>query len=322
MICTVWVGGASVCFPPSRRSLWANAGQISRVIAVSASAYLTFMRHAKLDRRLSESRLCLEVRRYGLVPMEAEIDIPFTSCDSHTCTRANKPIPHVSASSTVRGQSREKLFIRDTNWRVKNFDLNMWFRFQTYFKEIAINVYSMLRNGNSILSWEKRKNALRPDQLGRDKVIIPAGRDGFSDFQCLQGRRGFDRLNFWRLLYYHLLWSSELGLRVCTGRQVFIRPYCTSISSSVDVIGRKLSFCRMSIIWLVSLAVPVRCPMPDHPPCQIIPHPLAQSASALGSRKIFYDPLFSTLRLATLIEWETIIRQAGEAVFLFRKRRK
>ena len=57
--------------------------------------------------------------------------------------------------------------------------------------------------------------------------------------------------------------------------------------------------------------------MPDHPPCQIIPHPLAQSASAPGSRKIFYDSLSSTLRLAALIEWETEIRQAGEAVFLF-----
>ena len=51
-------------------------------------------------------------------------------------------------------------------------------------------------------------------------------------------------------------------------------------------------------------------------PCQIIPHPLAQSASALGSRKIFYDSLFSTLRLAALIEWETEIWQAGEAVFI------
>ena len=54
-------------------------------------------------------------------------------------------------------------------------------------------------------------------------------------------------------------------------------------------------------------------------PCQIIPqiipHPLAQSASAPGSRKIFYDSLSSTLRLAALIEWETEIRQAGEAVF-------
>ena len=57
--------------------------------------------------------------------------------------------------------------------------------------------------------------------------------------------------------------------------------------------------------------------MPDHPPCQIIPHPLAQSASAPGSRKICYDSLSSTLRLAALIEWETEIRQAGEAVFLF-----
>ena len=44
--------------------------------------------------------------------------------------------------------------------------------------------------------------------------------------------------------------------------------------------------------------------------CQIIPHPLAQRASAPGSCKIFYDSLFSTLRFATLIEWETEIRQA------------
>ena len=50
-------------------------------------------------------------------------------------------------------------------------------------------------------------------------------------------------------------------------------------------------------------------------PCQIIPHPLAQSASAPGSRKMFYDSLFSTLRVAALIEWETEIWQAGEAVF-------
>ena len=57
--------------------------------------------------------------------------------------------------------------------------------------------------------------------------------------------------------------------------------------------------------------------MPDHPPCQIIPHPLAQSASAPGSCKIFYDSLFSTFRLAALIEWETEIRQAGEAVLFY-----
>ena len=50
-----------------------------------------------------------------------------------------------------------------------------------------------------------------------------------------------------------------------------------------------------------------------HPPIC----PLAQSASAPGSRKIFYDSLFSTLRLAALIEWETEIRQAGEAVFIY-----
>ena len=52
-------------------------------------------------------------------------------------------------------------------------------------------------------------------------------------------------------------------------------------------------------------------------PCQIIPHPLAQSASAPGSCKIFYDSLFSTLRLAALIEWETEIRQASEAVLFY-----
>ena len=52
-------------------------------------------------------------------------------------------------------------------------------------------------------------------------------------------------------------------------------------------------------------------------PCQIIPHPLAQSASAPGSCKIFYDSLFKTLRLAALIEWETEIRQAGEAVLFY-----
>ena len=52
-------------------------------------------------------------------------------------------------------------------------------------------------------------------------------------------------------------------------------------------------------------------------PCQIIPHPLAQSASAPGSCKICYDSLFSTLRLAALIEWETEIRQAGEAVLFY-----
>ena len=57
--------------------------------------------------------------------------------------------------------------------------------------------------------------------------------------------------------------------------------------------------------------------MPDHPPCQIIPHPLAQSTSAPGSCKIFYDSLFKTLRLAALIEWETEIWQAGEAVLFY-----
>ena len=57
--------------------------------------------------------------------------------------------------------------------------------------------------------------------------------------------------------------------------------------------------------------------MPDHPPCQIITHPLAQSASAPGSCKIFNDSLFSTLRHAALIEWETEIRQAGEAALFY-----
>ena len=69
---------------------------------------------------------------------------------------------------------------------------------------------------------------------------------------------------------------------------------------------------------VVHVRLPIgRCPMPDHPPCQIIPHPLAQSTSAPGSCKIFYDSLFSTLRLAALIEWETEIRQAGEAVLFY-----
>ena len=49
--------------------------------------------------------------------------------------------------------------------------------------------------------------------------------------------------------------------------------------------------------------------MPDHPPSAS-----TQSASAPGSRKIFYNSLLSTLR--ALIEWETEIRQAGEAGFL------
>ena len=61
----------------------------------------------------------------------------------------------------------------------------------------------------------------------------------------------------------------------------------------------------------------VPCQIIPDPPCQIIPHPLAQSASAPGSCKIFYDSLFSTLRLAALIEWETEIRQAGEAVLFY-----
>ena len=72
-----------------------------------------------------------------------------------------------------------------------------------------------------------------------------------------------------------------------------------------DLDGQNLRFCER------------RCPMPDHPPCQIIPHPLAQSASAPGSCKLFYDSLFRTLRLVALIEWETEIRQAGEAVLFY-----
>ena len=74
---------------------------------------------------------------------------------------------------------------------------------------------------------------------------------------------------------------------------------------------------RRAILNMFNIARRRRCPMPDHPPCQIIPHPLAQSASAPGSCKILYDSLFSTLRLAALIEWETEIRQAGEAVLFY-----
>ena len=72
-----------------------------------------------------------------------------------------------------------------------------------------------------------------------------------------------------------------------------------------------------AILNMFNIARRRRCPMPDHPPCQIIPHPLAQSASAPGSCKIFYDSLFKTLRLAALIEWETEIRQAGKAVLFY-----
>ena len=72
-----------------------------------------------------------------------------------------------------------------------------------------------------------------------------------------------------------------------------------------------------AILNMFNIARRRRCPKPDHPPCQIIPHPLAQSASAPGSCKMFYDSLFRTLRLAALIEWETEIRQAGEAVLFY-----
>ena len=54
-----------------------------------------------------------------------------------------------------------------------------------------------------------------------------------------------------------------------------------------DLDGQNLRFCERR--W--------RCPMPDHPPCQIIPQPLA---SAPGSCEVFYDSLFSMLRLAAL----------------------
>ena len=83
----------------------------------------------------------------------------------------------------------------------------------------------------------------------------------------------------------------------------FLLPSSSTVLADLD--GQNLRFCER------------RCPMPDHPPCQIIPHPLAQRDSAPGSCKIFYDSLFSTLRLAALIEWETEIRQAGEAVLFY-----
>ena len=45
-------------------------------------------------------------------------------------------------------------------------------------------------------------------------------------------------------------------------------------------------------------------------PWQIIPHPLAQSASEPGSCKIFYDSLFSTLRLAVV--WICEVSMCGQ----------
>ena len=47
MICEVRVGGASVCFPPNRRSLWAiyHRPNVPDDGSVVISAYLTFMRH-------------------------------------------------------------------------------------------------------------------------------------------------------------------------------------------------------------------------------------------------------------------------------------
>ena len=58
----------------------------------------------------------------------------------------------------------------------------------------------------------------------------------------------------------------------------------------------------------------VRCPMPDHPPCQIIPHPLAQSASAPGSHNILQLPVqhVATRRLDS-----TEIRQVGDTVYFY-----
>ena len=53
-------------------------------------------------------------------------------------------------------------------------------------------------------------------------------------------------------------------------------------------------------------------PVPDHP------HPLAQSASAPGSHKIFYDSLFSTLQLAALIQLKSA-RLAILFIFIFRE---
>ena len=54
--------------------------------------------------------------------------------------------------------------------------------------------------------------------------------------------------------------------------------------------------------------------MPDHPPCQIIPHPLAQSASAPGSHNILRLPVqhVATRRLDS-----TEIHQVGDTVYFY-----
>ena len=80
---------------------------------------------------------------------------------------------------------------------------------------------------------------------------------------------------------------------------------------------RVLFITTLSCVLHVRLPIG-RCPMPDHPPCQIIPHPLVQSASAPGSHKIFYDSLFSTLRLAALIQLKSA-RLAILFIFIFRE---
>ena len=95
---------------------------------MEASAYLTFMRHIAHEAGLHmhgafPSPACV-LRYEGTVlfwwsrklTYRTQVAILMCVCSR---TRANKPMPHVSASSCVRRQSREKLFIRDPNWRVK-----------------------------------------------------------------------------------------------------------------------------------------------------------------------------------------------------------
>ena len=126
-----------------------------------------------------------------------------------------------------------------------------------------------------------------------------------------------------RLFWRHLLlaWKRWHSTHVPgRGMSMSKRVNASSVRSLKNVRSRQKRVLRNTapgsgVAWPRHSRRTIRCPMPDHPPCQIIPHPLAQSASAPGSRKIFYDSLSSTLRLAALIEWETEIRQAGEAVF-------
>ena len=117
---------------------------------------------------------------------------------------------------------------------------------------------------------------------------------------------------YWFLIFLSVLFTyGHCRITSHASSSVYVWALSSSSSAYEKICDLPIPISRS---WYIIMS---RCPMPDHPPCQIIPHPLAQSTSAPGSCKIFYDSLFSTLRLAALIEWETEIRQAGEAVLFY-----